>query len=85
MMNRMDRKIIEKINSARYFLSNGEYKAPPVRPWQYVLMEYERVGLEPPARIPNFESVEDAQIWMCLDARYNYRIREEQTTRYQSA
>ena len=81
----MNRGMIEKINSAMYFLFNEEYKAPPIRPWQYVLMEYERVGLQPPARIPKFESIEDAQIWMCLDARYNSRLREENAVRHQSA
>lgn len=49
---------------------------PALRPWQYVVMEYQRVGLPAPMEIPNFESFEDADIWMCLDMRYNRRLRE---------
>ena len=48
-----------------------------IRPWQYVQMEYERVGLTPPAYLPPFETVEDAQIWMCLDSRYNHALMRE--------
>ena len=46
-----------------------------IRPWQYVLMEYDRMGLTPPAVIPPLESMEDAEIWMCLDARVNRAMR----------
>lgn len=48
----------------------------PVQPWQYVLMEYARVGLQPPMTIPEFATREDAEIWMCLDIRYNRRLKE---------
>ena len=47
-----------------------------LRPWQYVVMAYHRVGLPAPVRIPDFASLEDADIWMCLDMRYNRRLRE---------
>ena len=75
-MTTMNTQMIASINSALLFLSNGEYETPRLRPWQYVQMEYERVGLKPPQRIPDFESFEDAEIWMCLDSRYNSRLRE---------
>jgi hypothetical protein len=75
-MTTMSGKMIASINSALLFLSDGEYEKPEMRPWQYVQMEYERVGLKPPQRIPDFESFEDAEIWMCLDSRYNNRLRE---------
>ncbi len=73
----MREEIIRRINQALYFM--GGKPAPvqaALRPWQYVQMEYERVGLVPPAVIPSFDSIEDAQIWMCLDAEYNLRLRE---------
>lgn len=75
-MTTMNTQMIASINSALLFLSDGEYETPQLRPWQYVQMEYERVGLKPPQRIPDFESFEDAEIWMCLDSRYNSRLRE---------
>ena len=76
MTRPMNAQTIASINSALLFLSDGEYEMPELRPWQYVRMEYERVGLNPPQRIPNFRSFEDAEIWMCLDSRYNNRLRE---------
>ena len=75
-MNMMDSSTIKKINEALYFSSNRKYEKPDIRPWQYVQMEYERVGVTPPAKMPAFESVDDAQIWMCLDGNYNARLRE---------
>ena len=72
----MNAQMIRKINDALYFTAAGEYEKPELRPWQYVQMEYERVGMMPPAVLPHFGSVEDAQIWMCLDAAYNIRLRE---------
>ena len=78
MMNRLSQETIQAINSARYFQSNEKYEAPKPRPWQYVQMEYERVHLAPPASVPPFETLEDAQIWMCLDSRYNCRMRERE-------
>ena len=75
-MKMMNADTIARINSILLFSSREPYETPAVRPWQYVQMEYERVGLTPPAYIPDFETLEDAQIWMCLDRRYNLRLRE---------
>ena len=72
----MSEQTIRAINNAVYFSAGGTYERPAIRPWQYVQIEYERVGLVPPAHIPAFDRVEDAQIWMCLDAAYNTRMRE---------
>ena len=76
MSKQMSRSTIHAINSALLFSAGGKYEAPEMRPWQFVQMEYERVGLIPPVSVPRFETVEDAQIWMCLDSRYNNRMRE---------
>ena len=76
MSRQMSRDTVHAINSAILFTAGGTYEAPEIRPWQYIRMEYERVGLVPPERLPRFETVEDAQIWMCLDSRYNSRLRE---------
>ncbi len=75
-MNRLSQQTIEMINNAVYFRSRKTRVAPPLRPWQYVLMEYQRVGLTPPQDIPAFESMEQAEFWMCLDQRYNLRLKE---------
>ena len=72
----MNLDTIRRINQALYFSMGEKVTPPPLRPWQYVQMEYERVGLMPPADMPSFDSIEDAQIWMCLDAEYNLRLRE---------
>ena len=76
MMNRMNPETIRNINS-RLFFSAGAARGQEqeLRPWQYVQMEYERMGLTPPAVIPPLESMEDAEIWMCLDARVNRAMR----------
>ena len=76
MSRLMNTDTIRAINSALLFTAGGKYENPEIRPWQYVQMEYERVGLVPPAGMPRFSSVEDAEIWMCLDSRYNNRLRE---------
>ena len=76
MSRQMSSSKIHAINSALLFTAGGKYEAPGIRPWQYVQMEYERVGLAAPVNVPRFETVEDAQIWMCLDSRYNTRLRE---------
>ncbi len=76
MSRMMSSDTVRAINSALLFTSKGSYEKPEVRPWQYVQMEYERVGLVPPAGMPSFSSIEDAEIWMCLDSRYNARLRE---------
>lgn len=78
MTNRLSAETIKAINSARYFQSSEKYEAPKPRPWQYVQMEYERVHLAPPASVPSFETMEDAQIWLCLDSRYNCRMKERE-------
>ena len=72
----MNEQTIRHINEALLFTLDLEYERPDIRPWQYVQMEYERVGMISPAYIPAFESVDEAQIWMCLDAAYNARLRE---------
>ena len=72
----MNIQTIRAINSALLFSTGEKYETPEIRPWQAIQMEYERVGLIPPARMPRFQTVEDAQIWMCLDTRYNTRLRE---------
>ena len=76
MNNLMNLDIVRRINSALLFTTGEKYEEPEMRPWQVVQMEYERVGLVPPAGTPRFETVEDAEIWMCLDSRYNTRLRE---------
>lgn len=75
-MKAMSMETIRRINEALYFTRERQEQKTQMRPWQYVQMEYERVGLMPPMRMPSFESIEDAQIWMCLDAEYNTRLRE---------
>ncbi len=76
MSRMMSTDTIRAINSALLFTAKDRYEQPEVRPWQYVQMEYERVGLLPPFGMPRFATVEDAEIWMCLDSRYNARLRE---------
>ncbi len=75
-MTRLDMNTLKNINTALFFAGSAERPARELRPWQYVMSEYDRVGLTPPADLPDFESVEEAQIWMCLDTGYNRRIRE---------
>ena len=76
MSSRMSFDTIHTINTALLFTAGGKYEEPELRPWQYVQMEYARVGLVPPAGMPQFKTIEDAEIWMCLDSRYNNRLRE---------
>ena len=79
MMNRMNPETIRNINSRLFFSTGtGRGQEQELRPWQYVQMEYERMGLMPPAYIPRLESMEDAEIWMCLDERVNRRIRMQE-------
>ena len=76
MTNRMNQETIRNINSRLFFSScAAPYQVPELRPWQYVQMEYERMGLTPPAFIPQLGSIEDAEIWMCLDERVNRQMR----------
>lgn len=76
MYQRMDMKTIREINSRLYFGSAGAQASGDVAPWQYVEMSYNRVGLQAPAYVPPLDTKEDADIWMCLDARMNYKMRE---------
>ena len=76
MSRQMRIETVRAINNALLFAAGRKYESPEIRPWQYVQMEYERVGLIPPAGIPQFKSIEDAEIWMCLDSRYNNRLKE---------
>ena len=76
MSKQMSASTIRTINSELLFSAGDKYESPEIRPWQVVQMEYERVGLIPPVNVPRFDTVEDAQIWMCLDSRYNMRLRE---------
>lgn len=69
MSKMMNMNTIRTINSARLFAAGGKKEAPEMRPWQTVCMEYDRVGLVPPANMPRFRTAEDAEIWMCLDSR----------------
>lgn len=71
-------RTVREINQALSFITAGDYEKPAIRPWQYVQMEYERVGMMPPADMPAFKTLEDAEIWMCLDAEYNTRLRERE-------
>lgn len=66
---------IVRINAGRYFQSGGKRPEATLRPWQYIDMEYRRLGLTPPAYIPPLETVEDAEIWMLLDTRVNHSLR----------
>ncbi len=75
-MKQLELSTIRAINEALYFTSNCPYEKPDIRPWQYVQMEYERVGMAAPIQTPAFDTIDDAQIWMCLDGRYNARLRE---------
>ena len=77
-MKFMNKKTVSAINSALLLSSGTLHEVLQIRPWQYVQMCYEKVGLMPPARVPDFESIDDAEIWMCLDSRYNIRLRESQ-------
>ena len=72
---RMSMDMIQEMNTRLFFQSGSRKKESEVRPWQYVLMEYHRMGITPPANIPYLESMEDAEIWMCLDERVNKSLR----------
>ena len=75
-MKTMSRETVAAINSTLLFQSDEPYENPEIRPWQYVQMQYARVGLPAPSRIPGLYSLEQADCWMCLDSRYNARLRE---------
>ena len=73
--NRMNLNTVRDINTRLYFASGNVISPTEVRPWQYVEMEYDRMGFQAPANVPRLESIEDADIWMCLDERVNRRMR----------
>ena len=75
-MKMMDTATVQAINRGVYFRAGRNQERPEIRPWQYVRMEYEKVGMVPPVSTPDFDSVEEAQIWMCLDRSYNVRLKE---------
>ena len=75
-MKMMSRETIATINRALLFQSGNPYESPRIRPWQHIQMQYARVGLPAPFRIPDLNSLEQADCWMCLDSRYNARLRE---------
>ena len=75
MQERMDAKTVQEINSRLFFGSGNAKTASELKSWQYVEMEYDRMGLRAPADVPELESREDAEIWMCLDARVNRIVR----------
>ncbi|MBR2822723.1 MAG: hypothetical protein IKE24_03455 [Clostridia bacterium] len=76
MVQRMDMKTIHEINSRLYFGSAGVGTAAEIAPWQHVIMSYNQAGLTAPSYVPPLETREDADIWMCLDERMNYKMRE---------
>ncbi len=76
MYQRMDMQTIREINSRLYFSSAGMKDSKKPAPWQHVVMTYNEAGLRAPSYVPPLETNEDADIWMCLDARMNYRMRE---------
>ena len=66
---------VREINSRLLFQSGTGERTRDVRPWQYVEMEYRSMGIVPPAEIPPLNTLEDAEIWMCLDERVNRTLR----------
>ena len=50
----MNKETVKQINQALAFITAGKYEQPEIRPWQYVQMEYERVGMMPPMSMPAF-------------------------------
>jgi len=72
---RMANEWIQEVNARLFFQSGLSRPKAELRPWQYVQMEYQRMGLTPPAYIPPLETMEDAEIWMCLDGRVNRALR----------
>ena len=75
-MKRMSDETIRRINAGVFFNSAAPREKQEIRPWQYVQMAYDQVGVKAPREMPRFRDVEEAEIWMCLDSRYNTRLRE---------
>ena len=80
MYGRMNADMVQEINRRLFFGSGNVKMKSELKPWQYVEMEYRRMGLTPPSRIPALDSLEDADIWMCLDERVNYSLRMRETS-----
>ena len=78
--SRMDLETIREMNARLFFQSGLGKPSREVRPWQYVEMEYSRMGLTPPSSVPQLATREDAEIWMCLDARVNNRMRMRESS-----
>ena len=71
----MQMNTIQEINARLFFSSGDARPAAQERPWQYVQMEYDRMGLPAPSAVPRLDTIEDAEIWLCLDERYNRGLR----------
>ena len=67
MSRQMSSSTIHAINSALLFTAGGKYEAPRIRPWQYVQMEYERVGLAAPVK----PHIVDGGIFICSGIAVN--------------
>ena len=67
--------LIQEINTRLFFQSGMNKPSSELRPWQFVEMEYDRLGLSAPQTVPQLDTLEDAEIWMCLDERVNRRVR----------
>ena len=76
---KMDEKTIRDINSRLYFASGDATGTSGIRPWQYVEMEYAKMGLRSPYFVPRLDTIDDADIWMCLDERVNRSLRMRET------
>ena len=77
---RMNPDMIRDINTRLFFRSGGVKPVRELRSWQYVEMEYRRIQVTPPSYVPPLESMEDAEIWMCLDERVNSRLRMRESS-----
>lgn len=66
---------LQEINARLFFHAGINKSSSELRPWQYVEMEYDRLGLTAPQTVPQLDTLGDAEIWMCLDERVNRRVR----------
>lgn len=78
--SRMGASWVQEVNARLFFQSGFSRPKRELRPWQYVQMEYQRMELTPPAYIPPLETMEDAEIWMCLDERVNRSVRMRESS-----
>ena len=79
MTRRMSEDLIQELNARLFFQAGMKKPKTALRPWQYVEMEYRDMGLTPPSYVPSLETIEDAEIWMCLDERVNRGLRMRET------